>query len=1195
MTAPTALDVFACPLDGIALIEASAGTGKTWNICALYLRQLLENGREVSEVLVMTFTRAATAELAARIRARLGDVLRACEGGEAAAGDDFVAKLLAAARRAGVSEADVRTRLERALAMFDEAAIFTIHGFCQRALAETPFAAGLPFEVEVAEDDGDVLLEATRDFWRREVATVSPELADHLLDKDDSPERWTQWLKDAQARPLAEVRWDDEAPDAEGNGEALTDALASAYAAARDAWGDGSAPLAALRDAQPGLNKSTYKAEAIDTAFTQWSAWFAANDARLPHGRKYRLDLFSAARLEARTNKGRTPPAHPFFTAAQTLLEVRTAFTAALDASRLALLRRYVETVGAEARRRKREERRASFDDLLWNAHEALEAHPRLAALLHARYPAALVDEFQDTDPLQWAIFSRLYDDAESGRHGSLFLVGDPKQAIYSFRGADLYTYLAARARADAHYTLAVNHRSVATLVRACNDLFAANPRVFMEPGLTFSPVTSHAAATADERPALRLWRIPEGGVGGVRLLRAQALERTAAASATEIVRLIDAGESSGEIAVLVRSHRQAARMKAALSARGVSSVEMSQESVFASAEARDLESVLRAIAEPGRERLVKTALATALMGRDAAALEALARDDDGLAREFDRFALWHEVWLQSGFAVMLWRWMADDGVAARLLVCADGERRLTNLFHLAELLQSEAGRAAPAALLRGLVRRRTGVERGGDDALLRLESDRDLVRIVTVHRAKGLQYGIVFCPFLFDGYVLPDGGGPMRLWHEADGRQVADWRAGAADDLGIKGRLALERAAEDLRLIYVALTRAKRRCYLTVGAYAKPGRNSVSHTEGVRALLNWMVAGAGMDAAAWGEVDLTPDEIDARWRALAAASDGATVLEDLPVGTSATLETRDTTPHYAAPAPPVVPSGWRFGSYSGIVSGAAHEDAALDHDARVDQPPPETVPVEPVPADDILRFPRGATAGDCIHAMFEAIDFTRSESRAPAIAAALAAHPLPGEAATHARMLTRLAADVLATPLVAADDSLRLETVPVTRRISELGFYLPAPRLTTGALAGLLAGAGYDMPRLRPADFSGYLKGFIDLVFEHDGRYYVLDWKSNHLGDAPADYGPARVAAAMRQHGYHLQHLLYTVALHRHLRRTLPGYDYARHVGGTLYLFVRGVRPDWRVDGVPAGVFHHRAAPEFVAALDALLAGEGR
>lgn len=1244
---PSDLDVFSCPLDGIRLVEASAGTGKTWNICGLYLRLLLERDLTVDGLLVVTFTKAATAELSGRIRARIVDTLRVLDGGTAD-GDPFVPRMIETVAARGVSVDDMAKRLRHALQTFDEAAIFTIHGFCQRALADTPFAAGLPYELELLEDDRALRLEATQDFWRREIAGggLAPALAELLLQQGDSPEAWADILGRDMARPLAERRWDEDPVDA-GDIEAAGRRLAAAYDAARRHWGaGGETAWPALVAALGGLHKGSYGADALEKARRQWSDWLNADDPShpLPGSKDGKLHLLAASTLADKTTKegakkGIAPPAHAFFDAAEALLAARDEATLRLDAARLALLRRFVAETAAELRRRKREQRQIAFDDILWNAHDALTSgrQPWLAAALHARFPAALIDEFQDTDPLQFAIFDRVYND--EGRHGSLFLVGDPKQAIYSFRSADLHTYLAARDRADARYTLRHNQRSSRSFIEACNRLFGANPALFMLRGLEYERVdagTRPRAEFIDETEgdagpaALHLWRIPrdealEGEEGGDRLPRAQALQRAALASAAEIARLLAAGADGririggralapADIAVLVRSHGQGARMRRALASFGVGSVELSQASVFASEDAEELERVLLAVAEPLRERRVKAALATAAMGRDATALATLADDEAALLATLDAFARWRDTWLARGFGVMLRQWMADEGVAARLLARADGERRLTNLMHLAELLQQEAGTASPEVLLRMLAtRRRDGS--GGDAAQLRLESDRNLVQIVTIHRSKGLEYGIVFCPFLFDGHPGRTEGGIMRAWHDAHGSLVLDYRREAARDEDIQTRMRLERDAESLRLVYVALTRAVHRCYLVVGTYAKMSFGKPSYAEAGRSLLNWMVAGAGMELAAWREHKMSPAEIDARWRGLVAASlcDGQPAMRfvDLPDGRGAALSPPDTggARPRALRAPPI-PPGWRVGSFSALVSGATHELAARDHDARVvpsdaaaaDAGPERTAAFVPGP-EDILSFPRGPVAGDCLHAVFERIDFTDPSGWDAAIDAALAEHPqrLAAGADTGEdrdrlpRMLRRMLADVLATPLLPVGHplaGLRLDAVSPARRLVELGFHLPAPRLNATQWNAWLAARGYRVPHLAFGDIGGYLKGFIDLVFEHGGRYWVLDWKSNHLGERPEDYAPARLEVAMQAHGYHLQHLLYSVALHRHLGRTLPGYDYERHFGGVLYLFVRGVRPGWLLDGVPAGVFHHRADNGVIAALDDLLAG---
>src|SRR5574337_1725623 len=1005
------LDVFACPLDGINLIEASAGTGKTWNICGLYLRLLLERELAVAQILVVTFTNAATAELRGRIRERLVTVLAALEGRLAEGADPFVRDVLQ--RLADQPPEALAQRLRAALQGFDEAAIFTIHGFCQRALADTPFSAGLPFALERVTDDAALRREVVQDFWRREVAggDLHPALAGALAAAGDSPERWAALLARAMAKPLAELRW----PDAgrPGTEEAASAKLEPAYAAARAAW---PGAREALEGARAVLNGQTYNDAALANAAEGWQSFLAAGDPLAAvdwEGGK--LHLYQSVTLQAKTRKNQTAPTHPFFDAAQ-----------ALAAARLALLRRMLAWSAAEVRRRKRSQRQIAFDDMLYNLHEALEGgrFSGLAATLRARYPAALIDELQDTDPPQFAIFRRIYVDrcVDAPAATSLFLVGDPKQAIYSFRNADLPTYLAAKDLAARRYTLAHNQRSSPALIAACNALFSANPAVFAQPGLDYldvapgakprPPFVDHTEAPGGA--ALRVWQLP----AGERLLRPEAQARAETATAAEIARLLAEGRAgritvggaaltAGHIAVLVKSHRQAGRIKRALAGLGVGSVELAQAGIFHSAEAEELERVLAAVAEPGRQGLLFAALATELLGWDAPALARLAEDEAALLPLLTRFQDYRETWLARGFGVMFRRLQEGLGVGPRLLARPDGERRFTNLLHLAELLQQAAvEHPGPEALLRWLTdqRRDPAV---AEEAQLRLESDRNLVQIVTIHRAKGLEYDIVFCPYLWDGHPRSESNGEALDYHDG-ALPVLDFRPEARDDSAIRTERRLERDAETLRQFYVARTRAVHRCYLVAGCYDKLAFGRPTASESTRSLLNWMAAGAGRALPDWWQHKEAPEWVEAAWESLARRATPHLAVLPLPDGSGQPLTPEQPEPAAlrALPPPRHIPAGWRIGSFSALAAGHSltpalsrgerEESRFADADASAQ---PVTTAREPlpegVPADDLLRFPRGPAAGDCLHAAFEAAEFTDPGTWEGAIAGALAAHQI--------------------------------------------------------------------------------------------------------------------------------------------------------------------------------------------------------
>jgi len=1202
MTPAHPLDVFGCPLAGVNLIEASAGTGKTWNICGLYLRLLLEQEREVRDILVVTFTNAATAELRERIRGRIVETLGFLNGEVGAAGDPFVPALVSTLE-GRLERGEMRRRLDRALLGFDEASIFTIHGFCQRALAGTPFAAGLPFTLELVQGDETLVQEVANDFWRRRVAAgnLSRLMIAHLVESGDEPTYYAGLLKRALAKPLSPQLW-PEPVEAPGERDEL--ALSEAFREAQALWREASAGIVRLLEAAlADLNGVSFKPASIEQARVAWEAWFATGDPQAPVEDK--IKLYRATVLEKGTKKGKTTPVHPFFDAAESLLALKEGIQQRLAAARLGLIRELVEQGGQALREEKRRRRVIGFDDMLWNVHEALTSgrYPWLAAALRSRYPVALIDEFQDTDPLQFAIFRALYM-TEGAEAGPVFLVGDPKQAIYSFRNADLHTYLGARRETDREYTLAENQRSLAGVIDACNGLFGANPRAFMLDGLDYHPVRLGAkprkpfADASERRAPFQVWLLPKDEAGSP-VLRAEALRVCTDTTAAEIARLIREGRTgrigvgerglrASDIAVLVRSHAQGRRIRQALGALGVGSVELSQASVFHAAEAEEIERILLAVLEPNRDRLLRGALATEVMGFDGPAIAAISADESRLLDTVLRFGEYRELWRERGFGPMFRRFLHDEGVARRALARPDGERRLTNLLHLGELLhQAQAGLTSPDALLRWLQGRRRDTAAAPDAAQLRLESDQNLVQIVTIHKSKGLEYPVVFCPYLWDGFRNSRGGQEGIEYHDEAGRPVLDYRPEAKGDAGIKGVRRLEDYAEALRLVYVALTRAVYRCYLFAGIYGAKNGNSVSYGESARSMLNWLACGKDYTPGQWqdSKTGIEPAQVEAAWRGLAdsvGADFGVGPMPAIP-RTAASEPTADPDRLAAQTPPPWVPVGWSMGSFTSLSRAMDAGAEGRDHDA-FSAPVGAGQPSATLPESDILRFPRGASAGICIHHLFERADFTDPAGWDTAVERALAMQPQGGAPFLPA-MLKNMLADVLSADL---GDGLRLSGIGRGQRMSELSFHMPAEGLDPARLAAVLGGHGYSIGALDFRTLSGYLQGAIDLVFRHGDKYYLLDWKSNHLGYAREDYGAAALAEAMTAERYHLQYLLYTAALNRYLARRLPDYDYATHFGGVYYLFVRGVRPAWN----GAGVYFHRPAEPCIAALDALIGG---
>ncbi|MCX8565375.1 MAG: DNA helicase/exodeoxyribonuclease V, beta subunit [Glomeribacter sp. 1016415] len=1237
---------FQCPLEGVSLIEASAGTGKTWNICALYVRLLVEKALKVEQILVVTFTKAATAELHERIRARLAELVHALASAEAV-DDPFIVGLLALLEQLKVTRAQAKLRLESALHGFDQAAIYTVHAFCQRALQEAPFAAGMPFECELQTDDAATRLELAVEFWRTQVeptAAAHPYFAAWLVEHGAAPATLSQEFARYTQKPLARLIFG--ANQLDPIDQAHPPPLAALFEAARSVWQMHQSEIAhQLAEALPALNANTYKPATVAVALDAWEHYFAVGNPLIALGEK--AELLTTAILEKRTKKGCAVPHHAFFELANELVNALSAVDAINRAHWLSLLATWLSWAKGALREKKRAQRQMSFNDLLMHLHTALKQHQALAGALRQRYAAALIDEFQDTDPLQFDILSRIF-----APHGPLFLVGDPKQAIYSFRAADLHTYLMARKQAYARYTLTVNQRSSASLIAAGNRLFSANAAAFVLPGLEYRQVHASPRARApfiepsglrpvsavvyqqetEAQPAdCRVWLLPQGDAV---LTKPQALRAAAQACAAEIARLLAIGTaapsseaaaqigttplSAGQIAVLVQTHRQGSLMKQVLAEWSIGSVELAQISVFETQDAAHLEHILLAIDAPGDLRRLRAALATDWIGIEARVLHAMDANEqallapslgleqaqsEGWADWIERFVDYRRLWHERGFAFM-WRTLLRNlRIAQRLAVQSDGERRLTDLGHLAELAQAYAAKQPGIEpVLRWLAIQRA--ERGGgDEAQLRLESDRDLVQIVTVHKAKGLEYAVVFCPFLHDGATrtAPSGALPgVCEYHDEQGHAVIHYGAEQADAERAKEAARYEQAAERVRLIYVALTRAIYRCYLVAGSYLSGPQRSTKQAR--QSMLNWLVAGAGYDFSSWLAKTPTDEEIFAGWHALAKPP-----LELAPIVLEAIhpqalmqreLITIESLPRPTQPLQAPLPlkqqallcarvghrsllASWRFASFSSLFSRADSAAPIESSDTSL-----------AYQADDILHFPRGIAAGEYLHRLFELTDFTQPASWPAAVDRVLQERPLPtgGEPAVLRSMLTGLLSNLANTELT---PGLKLIMVNPKRVFRELEFTFSADALDLSAVRELLKKHGYLDVTFEAKALAGYIKGAIDFVFEHAGQFWIVDWKSNYLGATPAHYNQASLHAAMSVHGYHLQALLYTLAVHRYLRIKQPAYDYATHYGGYAYLFVRGVRPDWQTEGQAAGVHHHKPPLEVIDALDRLMQGE--
>ncbi len=1167
---------------GRSLIEASAGTGKTWTLTALYARLLLEKQLSVSQILVVTFTTAATAELRERIRKRLAELLAVYEQGPGS--DDLLNRL-----HAQYPDAASHRRLLLAVHGFDEAAIFTIHGFCQRALQDAAFEAGDDFDNELTHDDREIIDALLADLWRHELASAEPEWAAFLVQQKITPQVLRQRLRNHLGKPYLRI-------EPQPGTRSEMSALRAAWQQAQRLWRSESAGWLAQLKAFDGFKSNmcnavklgVWQAE-LDGYFSDAAALFSKIEA---HRRLAREGLNKASK------KGCEAPANPLAAALQELCDALDAAQPEAEQRLIDLQVRLIHQLNEQLPARKAAQRLLAFDDLLNKLQQALQSEgcEHLASTLRTQYPVALIDEFQDTDPVQYRVFHRIYQDV-----GDLCFVGDPKQAIYAFRGADLATYLKARSEAARQYSLATNHRSTPELIAALNQLFD-RPMPFAEKGLDYQQVGASNKARAQlvlpriedetDAPLALVWLDNDylgKGEAGALVARDTARRIAAVLSASSRGEAYFEQDGTrtplkgGDIAVLVASHRQAGEVAAELAARGVPSVRRGKENVWHSEEADELSAVLAAYAEPGREGALRYALASRLLGRSAADLAACSEDAQAWDREREAAERYHQLWQQQGFMRAFRAWLDEQHVAPRLLALVDGERRLTNLLHLAELLQTESLQRPGLEQLLAWFNAQRSAEAHGEDALLRLESDAERVQIVTIHTSKGLEYPLVFCPYLWDGALLRQH--EDISCHADDGTPLLDLGSEQFDVH--RERARHERFAEKLRLTYVALTRARDRLWLHWGPVdCKPKKDGTLGDSGLHSsALAWLLHGRGLpgkDALielAGHLQSLSPQELRAEIEHLITSSQGQMAIQPLRESeASAAGEQRAPAPQQLATLQRSLHSAWRIGSFSGLAAGMHME--APDRDGLV-------LPDASEPGTGFFAFPRGARAGTCLHAILE--DWARGKGALnELIEPGLSGHGISSDwqAVALAHLQQVIDADL-------DGQGLTLAGLNPSRRLPELGFTFPLAGLDVQRLRAILCDPAHGLAapmreaaaRLEFDSLKGFLKGFIDLTFEHDGRWYIADYKSNWLGPDASYYGGERLLQALAAEHYYLQYLIYLVALRRFLRQRLDDFQ-NEQLGGAYYLFLRGMPS--------AGVYFSRPSDELLDALDTLFA-EGR
>ena len=1170
-------------LNGIKLIEASAGTGKTHTIADLYLRHILD-GRQTSQILIVTYTNAATDELRGRIRKRLYDALNLFD--QPGADKDELFQLLLEQWQ-GLDEATravQKRRLQLALRSMDEASISTIHSFCQRSLQENALSGNQLFDSDMLTNDDQLWEAAIKDWWRCQTYDTDSDTWNLIGGQLADLNSLIATLLELRNKPSVKL-----IPSAEGSIASLLDRARNITSSLRQLaplWRQHRSAIVRVISGSKALSRAAklpYHPQRVDAFLDTADKFFNAEEVNTVFENFEYLGTKWLEQNSKPSKKGQDPELeHEFFQAVNPVAQCWQSFINSIAAQ---LRADAFHTVSRRVLENKREIASLAFQDQLSLLLEALESGSgsALAESLRQQYPVAMIDEFQDTDTIQYKIFKHIYMSVEMA---NLTLIGDPKQAIYSFRGGDIFTYMQARQLNGIDlFGLQTNWRSQPQLVQATNTLFSHRPEAFIyHDSIAFTAVEAvalnknHELRLQDQAAtAMTLWQLPlkEPKVNYSRdemrdlinqaivIEIADLLEKAARKYATIDGRVV----KSGDIAILVRQASEGHALSRLLHHHGIRTVTIGRDSVFKSDEARGLYDLMLAISQYRDPTAATRSLSSSLLNLDYRQIAAVIDDDATWQSWLDKLDELQQLWERHGFIAMFQSMLHKFDITSQLTQQDSNERRITNLLQLAELLQQQSTITTGMSPMLGWFQQQFE-EDGNEDAELRLQDDEALVKIITIHKSKGLQYPIVFVPFLWSCKQVDRA--KAVYFHDAEFLPCVDLGSPDIEQNWLKAEK--ERLAEDVRLLYVALTRARSKVYLAWGEAGNPARSGYAKQTALAYLLHSKQTPHDLDS-------ISPDgfprgmEFATDLQALVDASATSIELRPLPRGDISSVF-RSSELELPAAQLATFSRGnmtqWRINSFTALTRGI-HQPAHFGDIASQ--------------GDPFLDFPAGSHVGLLIHSLLENIDF-QQDIREQCTQLFPRLLPLAGVSHEHEPTLIAWLEQIVSTPL--DDAAMTLSNISNRQRLNELAFDFALDHLNIDAFNQFLQSLSpLPLQAVSSPEFCGLITGVIDLVFEYQGRYYLADYKSNLLGSNLEDYRPENLQQAMLGRRYDLQALLYAVALHRLLAIRLPDYDYEQHFGGCYYLFLRAMRPQ---HGRHYGIHFDRPALKTIQQLDHLM-----
>ncbi len=1197
-------DLIGSPIDGRNLIEAGAGTGKTYAISRIVLRLVLEKKIDIGKIAVVTFTEAAAEELRNRIRTILHDAKIAFTA--SAEDETDLRDPLLNSLRLHCDKKQSLDLLDNALRDFHNASLFTIHGFCRRLLFENAFESDQRFDSELVTDQSGIVREIVEDFWRNHFLKASLLFAAFLMEKKMHPHHFSELVElyinhhDPVIIPsLSQIECKE-----------IEKEFIQLFDNASNIWRKDSYEIIGILNSM-ALDSHKYNKKSIMSLvddFNRIFSTFSFNPLIYKN-----IEKMTRQNIEKAIKKGFSIIKHQFFDTCDSLYEKSKKLCFIYENNLLYLKSQLLLFLNQELTKRKDRQGILFFDDLLLRISKAIcigKKRDSFLQLIRKKYVAALIDEFQDTDPIQYSIFSTIF---ASG--SILFLIGDPKQAIYGFRGADIFAYLKASKNVDRIYTLSKNYRSDKKIVQAVNTIFGNKKNPFAVDEISFQPISSpeltgqNSSIVKQNDGPFIFWMIGRKSFedsSAAPVSKTIARQYIIKAIVSEIYKLLGTGErrknqlrgralTLSDIAVLVRTNREAEIVYNMLKHNGIPATTVSTGNIFNSSEAKEMYRLLLCMKNPTEPTLLHGALSTIYFGYNAFDINQLNTNQEKWDNVYHRINKYNELWKEHGFMQMIRFFMVREKIGSRLIALPFGERKLSNVLQIMELIGQETIKQNYTIektcnwLSHRIIQSENAIS---DQELLWLETDEQAVRVLTLHKSKGLEFPVVFCPFCWEGSeFFRNRKNLPYIFNDPDDNYLKKIALGNEEIQRYRSIAEFEQLAENIRLLYVGLTRAKSRCYCVWGMI------SSAETSALAYLLHGSSETSSVQALGDKLRRMTDEQINNELHKLALKSDNTITINELPADM--------TFPSYA-PEKQIereltkmdlsenIPQPWSVTSYSKLINYDRSDPVVIRSEGLDNEKENSVLSILQKPSEntsiDMFSFPKGAKSGSLLHDILQQLDFSKIDSRETDTIIEKKIDDYGFERIWN-QPIKYMLRKLVISPLIYSDGEIYLQTIGKNQYVQEMEFYFPLKHIIPKQLNDIL----YDMDLRKNVSFNekaselnfspkfGFVRGFIDLVIMSDGKCFLIDWKSNYLGPSIEDYNLEAIKKVMLEEKYDLQYALYSTALHIYLSRRRAHYNYQSHFGGVFYIFLRGINPE---KGPDYGIFFNKPEEKIITAL---------